>query len=425
MIFLKKFMSIVVMVMVAWLGGVACAIGAKYQTNAQQVDNYGATPSKLTPYQKSVDPYRRYFLSPPLFRGPGRDAPAAKVSSIKLGLLAPLKDTPDAAAGISFKQGVELALEEANSQGGYNETPFALVARNDSLLWGSSANTIADLAYTEKVWAVFGSINSNSTHVALRAALKIDIPIINVGATDPTITEHAIPWIIRLTPDDRQTGYRFAKLLFAEKNYKKVAVFRASDRYGRLGVKEFRDAASRLHTPLPLEILIKSGQTDFTSQVARLAATQVDAILLWLRAEEAGLLTRALREASIKQPIFGTDRLVSRRFLKIADQFAEGVTATYWMNPHSSNTLWQNFQAIYRAKFAQAPDQFAVFGYDAANVVVTAIRKKGLNRVLIRDALAEIRSYNGASGHIRLNATANNISPLFLATVVNGRFVFK
>ena len=83
--------------------------------------------------------------------------------------------------GKSMLQGAKLAIEQVNKKGGYlkRQIPFNLVVRNDNGLWGASGNEIIDLAYNEKVWAILGTIDGANSHIAIRAALKVEIPILN------------------------------------------------------------------------------------------------------------------------------------------------------------------------------------------------------------------------------------------------------
>jgi branched-chain amino acid transport system substrate-binding protein len=385
---------------------------------------YGATPTSMIPYARSEEPYQRFFLTPPLHRGPGREKPVPEgLTSVAIGLLAPLEGKGNVQAGAGMKRAVELALEEANAAGGVDGLPFELYARNDDALWGSSSNTLVSFAYEDRVWALIGSPDSNSTHVALRAAFKAEIPIVNVGATDPTLTETGLAWIIRLTPDDRQTSYRLAQLLFVEKEFTRVAVVRASNRYGRFGVREFRDAARRLQRPLPLEVQFAPGQDDFTSELDRVERARVDAVLLWADAPDAARIVRALRGRSMTQPIFGTDRMASPEFLELAGAAAEGVVATTWMRPGREDPTWLRFRSRFRERFGAEPDVHAGYAYDAARLVTMAVRHAGLNRVRIRDALACVRNFPGVSGDIVLDATHNNISPPQLVQVQGGTYV--
>jgi ABC-type branched-subunit amino acid transport system substrate-binding protein len=372
----------------------------------------------------SSEPYRHFYLNPPQFRGPGREEPPpSELETVRIGLLAPLEGTSYDNAGQALRRGVELALGEANKSGGYQGRPFELIARNDQALWGSSANTLVELAYEQKVWAVIGSIDSNSTHVALRAALKAEVPIVNVGSSDPTITETGIPWIIRCTPDDRQTSYRLARLLFEEMGLSRVALLRSNDRYGRLGVPEFRDAARRLHRPLPLEIQFPPGIEGLAHRLDRLEAADVEAVVLWGEARQMGLIVRHLRERGLTQPIAGTDQLVSQEFLELAGEAADGVVATLWMPLDPQGEAWLGFQRRFRERFDADPDVFSAYGYDAASLIVDAVRRVGLNRVRIRDALTSIRVHEGVAATIRFDATSNNVTQPQLAVVRGGRFV--
>jgi ABC-type branched-subunit amino acid transport system substrate-binding protein len=100
--------------------------------------------------------------------------------------------------------GATLAIEEANAAGGYGGKPFKLMVHNDSAIWGAASNEIVKMVYDEKVWAMFGSISSDTTHIALRVTLKAETPLINSASTDPTIPETIIPWYFTDIQDDRK-----------------------------------------------------------------------------------------------------------------------------------------------------------------------------------------------------------------------------
>ncbi len=74
------------------------------------------------------------------------------------------------------------------------------------------------------------------------------------------------------------------------------------------------------------------------------------------------------------------------------------------------------------------PDVFAAHAYDGMNMLIEAIQKVGLNRVLIRDILLDLKTfqgYQGVTGKLILDATWNNIRPVFMAEVRNGKFKFS
>jgi len=106
------------------------------------------------------------------------------------------------------------------------------------------------MVYDDQDWAIFGSISSESTHIALRVALRAEIPIVNSASTDPTIPETYIPWYFTDLQDDRVQSFTLARRIFSELGLKRVAILRINNRYGRLGVPKLRDAARRLGHPL-------------------------------------------------------------------------------------------------------------------------------------------------------------------------------
>jgi ABC-type branched-subunit amino acid transport system substrate-binding protein len=387
---------------------------------------YGSTPDEMRPYFRSGKPDRTFYTDPLPYNGPGRDYPEPEgLEAVRIGLIAPLGYVPERENGQALKRGVEMAFAEANAAGGYRDLPFEIVLRADQALWGSSSNTVIDLAYREKVWAIIGSIDSNTTHVALRVAFKAEIPILNVGSGDPTMTETGIPWVARCTPDDRQISYRLAELLFKEMNLTRVAVLRSNNRYGRFGIREFRDAARRLQRPLPLEVQFPPDETDFTSALDRVIAADPQALVLWARAPEAARALRQLRARGIQIPVAGTDRLASKLFLDLAGDDAEGILATSWLAPGRRDETWLDFTRRFNDRYGEEPEAFAAYGYDAANMVIDAVREKGLNRARIRDHLMGIRHYEGVAGPIQLNETANSITPPHLVQVRGGKFVAR
>ena len=80
------------------------------------------------------------------------------------------------------------------------------------------------MVYDETVWAMFGSISSETTHIALRLTLRAEIPLVNSASTDPTIPETMIPWYFTALQDDRVQCYTLARHLYTEVGLKRVAL---------------------------------------------------------------------------------------------------------------------------------------------------------------------------------------------------------
>src|ERR1019366_6009799 len=207
---------------------------------------YTGAPDDLRPFSKFTTPYFEHYQDLVEYNGAARDIP-----------------DPDQVMGNRMLKGATLAIDEANAGGGYGGKPFKLMLHNDSAIWGAASNEIVKMVYDEKVWAMFGSISSDTTHIALRVTLKAETPLVNSASTDPTIPETIIPWYFTDLQDDRLQGYTLARHIYSELGLKRVAILRVNDRYGRFGVLKFRDASRRLGHRVVLEEKFRPGDTDF------------------------------------------------------------------------------------------------------------------------------------------------------------------
>ena len=390
--------------------------------------NYGKAPDEIFPYQRYTKAYKYHFLVPLKFYGAGREKVApSDLKEVRIGFLGPLSGSVMAPQSKQMLQGATLAMEEANKKGGYHGLPFVLMPHNDAGLWGAAANEVVKMD-DEKVWAFLGSIDDIVSHVALRAALKLEIFMVCTGDPDPTFTETNIPWTIRVISDDRASSYAMLNYIHEKKGHSRVAVIRPNNRYGRVGIKEYTDASVRVGHPVVIEERFLDGDTDFKTQVERIMVTNPDAILIWGNAKESALILNQIRAMGLKQPVYGSDRMVSPEFLKIAGPLAEGIVTTCQYNPDADNPKLKAFEANYLKRFGMEPDVFAAHAYDGMNIIVEAIHKAGLNRVLIRDLLTDFKTlqgYQGVTGKITLDSSWNDIGDIFMAEVHNGKFVFS
>jgi ABC-type branched-subunit amino acid transport system substrate-binding protein len=345
--------------------------------------------------------------------------------TVRIGFFGPDGSAPDADLGQQMREGVRLALEQANDAGGYEDIPFELVTRVDTGLWGSSANEMVAFKYQDDVLAVIGSVDGANTHIALRVALKVQMPMVNTAATDPTLTETNIPWLLRCMADDRQQGYALAHHIFNRCGIKRVVAFRVNDRYGRTGIAEFRDAARRLKCPLRLELRWEPGDRQFTAQLDRIAQTDPEAVVLWGNASDTAAIVREIRKRKMPLEVFGCDRLVAGTFLSEAGEAAEGVVAVATYDPTRGESRLEAFTEAFRHRFNHEPEAFAAHAYDGAKILIDAVRKAGLNRARIRDVLYEYTHYDGVTGSIDFDTTLNDIGPVYIATVKGGRFIYE
>ncbi|MCC6862993.1 MAG: ABC transporter substrate-binding protein [Bryobacterales bacterium] len=403
----------------------------------RQDTNYANTAADVEPFGK-VKPYKEHFLLQMEYTGPGRAAPEPPMDlkSVKIGFIGPLMSTVSVATGgrsheealgIKMLQGARLAIEEANARGGYlrRKIPFELLVTNDNGLWGSSGNEIVKMAYKDNVWAILGTIDSANSHIAIRVALKAELVMMNTGDTDPTFIETNIPWVMRAIGDDRQQSYLLMDYLVRKMNYKRIGIIRASNRYGRFGVREVKDSARRLGFPIVIEMAYRVGAGDYSLQLERMSAAKLDAVIHWGDAEDSAVILNQMRRMGMNQPYFASDRTVSPEFEKTAGAAAEGVMCGYPWNPDRRDARLEAFRAAFRKRFGSEAETYASHGYDGMNLLIWAVQVAGLNRARIRDILAyRSKPWPGVTGDIPFSAALDDLGEVFLARYEKGRWKY-
>jgi branched-chain amino acid transport system substrate-binding protein len=404
---------------------------------------YAGEPADLSPYAKFAEPYDRNYIHPNIYSGAGRDVPEPKdVKEVRIGFFGPVAPNPESVFGLRMMHGAQLAVEEANAHGGYGGKPFKLMPHNDydnwqakavygedrptdPAIWGSASNEAVKMIYDDQDWAIFGSISSESTHIALRVALRAEIPIVNSASTDPTIPETYIPWYFTDLQDDRVQCLTLARHIFTELGMKRVAILRVNSRYGRFGVLKLRDAARRLGHPIVIEQKYLPGDTDFTKQLQVIRSSRADSIVLWADETQAATILKEMRAAGMKQRVFGAYRTLGPTLLAEAGSAAEGFEAVFPYDPTRNDPRWLDFNKRFEARFHEKPEQFASLAYDAMNALLDSICKAGLNRARIHDALANIEEYDGVTGHMVFDPNQKNVAPMYLGTVHNGAITYR
>src|SRR5271165_4920853 len=406
--------------------GCACGKNPPGRPAARSMKPYAQEPEDMQPFSKFTEPYYQHYVDLVEYNGAARDLPIAKdVTEVRIGFIGPLENHPDAALGKRMLNGAQLAVDEANTAGGYGGKPFKLMLHNDSAIWGASSNEAVKMVYDDQDWAIFGSISGDTTHIALRAALRAEIPIVNSASTDPTIVETIIPWYFTVLQDDRTQGYTLARHIYTDLGLKRIALLRVNDRYGRFGVGKFRDASRRLGHPVAIEQKFFPYDTDFSRQLKVIQESRVDGIVLWTDEAKAAAILQQMREMGMKQRVFGSHRTLGPEMVKLAGPAAEGYQAVYPYNPDSADPSWLAFKARYEAKYHEVPYHWSALAYDQMQILLQAICAAGLNRAMIRDALYGTVTYDGVTGAMQFDPNDKQLREMYLGTVHDGKIEYR
>jgi branched-chain amino acid transport system substrate-binding protein len=163
-----------------------------------------------------------------------------------------------------------------------------------------------------------------------------------------------------------------------------------------------------------------SGDTDFRAQLTSIKAAAPDVVFVPGYYPEVSLILKEARQLGLTVPFIGCEAWDSATLLQVAGKAADGCYFSNQFSAGDPSPVVQQFDKVYREKFGALPDNFAALGYDAANVVLDAIKRAGSSdSAAIRDALAATRDFPGVSGNITIDAHRNASKPAVILAIKN------
>jgi branched-chain amino acid transport system substrate-binding protein len=353
--------------------------------------------------------------------GPGRDlAEPEGLSEVRLAYFGPA-DEHDADWGDAWR-GATLAIDEANAAGGYGGRPFRLLAAWSENPWGSGVSRLARLVLSEGVWAVVGGVDGVTTHLAEQIAVKARILIVSPGNTDLSVNMTNVPWAFTCLPTDDAQAAIVAGAMLDEIGGREYASLATVDHDSRAAHAAYRSCIARRGRRPLLHIDVEPGALHADGVARRLAASHVRAVLILAPARDAARLTRALRAAGFDGSLYGGAPLARRIYMEEAGPAAEGAFVPFLYQPGPE---WLRFAKKYESRFGTTADYLAGETYDAVRMTIAAVRKAGLNRARILDALRAFNPNIGVTGAHAWDPTGRNTRPIRLARIRAGRVILS
>jgi branched-chain amino acid transport system substrate-binding protein len=357
--------------------------------------------------QNSPQPYAVIPRDAVNYSGPGRDASHdLQGSEIKIGFLAPLTG-PRLNEGKALLQAAQLAIEDEAASPLPEGRRLSIVARDQSGLWGRTSNEVVHLVYEDQAVAIVTSLDGGSAHLAEQVGNKAGIPVVTLS-TDPTTTQINLPWIFRLGPTDTQQARAFARDIYIARKLKQVILITENGHDGRVGGEQFEKAARELKAPLVIQLAIEPADWNPDSVFNQIMAHKPEALVFWTGHETAARLVPPLRKAFPTVPVYLCQQAAQER----SDTGQENI----WVvtSRLSGSPLRESFEKRYRAHAGALPTPADAQAYDAVRLLAAALRRSGPNRARLRDALAALSSYTGASGIISFDHAGNDLSDVTL-----------
>ena len=204
------------------------------------------------------------------YAGPGREAPEPETpDEVRLGYFGP--DDPHHPVGGDLWLASSLAVEEANRNGGYRGVPFRLVPAWSENPWGTGVARLVRAVYDDGVWAIIGSIDGSSTHLAEQVVAKARLTLIAPAGTDKTVNYANVAWMFSCLPADDRWAELLAETLADEIGRLPFPLITPTDHDSRAATVELRGSLNRLGIGPLHHLELEAGTEDLAGVAERVA----------------------------------------------------------------------------------------------------------------------------------------------------------
>ena len=337
--------------------------------------------------------------------------------TVKIGFIGPLSGG-NAQQGLSARNGFQLAIDQANASG----LPFKIepVILDDAANPQTGVAAALKLTNDGQVLAATGHWNSGVALATIPVFQRAGVPFIVWGAISPKITERNNPMVTRVVTTLVNTNEPLAKWA-AGSIGKKIAIVSDTSDYGVANTQNFEKFFKAAGGSIVATEAAPVGTTDFRALLTKIKATSPNAVYFGGVITEAGLVRQQMVELGLAVPMIGVDGFHDAEFVKIAGPAAEGTISGIVKekgNPQLEK-LTRDYQA---AKFAEPSTTYTKNAYDAANIIVAALKKAGTkDKAAIARAIREVE-HDGAMGRTSFDQNGQTKLPvdLELRVVKNG-----
>jgi branched-chain amino acid transport system substrate-binding protein len=321
-------------------------------------------------------------------------APATAQETIKVGLIDPLTGG-SSFYGQSLLRGAQLAVDEANAKGGVLGRRVELVVEDDRSVPADGTSAAIKLITRDNVVAILGTFNSSVSLAVGDVARRYGVAQVITSAVADAITEKndpAKPWVFRASSRSSDQAVAIVGYLADVGKVKNAAILEDATDFGVGCGTEVKKEAERRGLKVVGTERFNPGETNFYSIITKLRAMAPESVVICGLITEGAQVLRQSQDLGLKTTFIGNTAFNNDKLLELAKDAAEGMVANATYEATSKRAAAREFTEKYRAKFNEFPQYTAAQGYDAAVVLMDAVRRAGgVDREKVRAALQATR----------------------------------
>ncbi len=327
--------------------------------------------------------------------------------------------------GQSTVNGMEMAIDEINENGGINGKTLSLESLDDKGELTDAVTSYHKLV-ENGVQAVVGSSTSNPSLAIAEASISDGVPVITPTGTEESITAGKTN-VFRTCFTNPYQGELLAIFAKDSLDAKTAAILvnTASD-YSTGIAESFEKKAAELGIEIVAKESYGENDTDFKAQLTSIASLDPDVLLLPEYYEKLALIAPQARDSGIDATFIGGDGWDG--ILKTMDESSFDLIEDSYFTNHFSieddNPKVKDFIEAYRNAYGEDPTAFSALGYDTIYIIKEGFENADSDSNEARNAAIKALNFDGITGAFSFDENNNPQKAASIMKIDDGKYKF-
>ena len=327
---------------------------------------------------------------------------------------------PVAAGMPMLRNAMQMRLDEANSAGGVNGRKFKLIIEDNGSQPQLAVRAVQKLIKSDDVFAILNPFGSGTNAATVKAATDAGVVVFAPWAASSIIQKISGNSPLLFTTVQHYDSTTATGLSWAIKNWnaKKIGVIYQEGPFGDLVRAGMNNALKQANLTVAAEAAWKTGDIDFSSQVAKMKAANVDVILAGtIVRETVGVMAEVKKigwkDVKVLTTLPGRSGIVAL-LGKDAVEGLYGIGGWQLHGADSANADAKKFIANYKQKFNTDPDENAANAYSYTDWFVKSVQAAG--RGLTAESFSKAAqgvAHQDFTTYSKQNFVGNHVGPEF------------
>lgn len=351
------------------------------------------------------------------------------VSEYKFAMIAPLTGN-NAQYGLAYKRAADLLVEQINNAGGINGVPVVIEYYDDKNDATEAVTVANNIISQPDILGCVGSQTSTPSMAIAPLFQEAKIPLVSPNASHVDFTTIG-DYIFRTTYMTSASSAAIAdntyELLKDKEGGIKAGIIYMQTDWG-IGFNQYftEELEARGGNVLVSEAYVVEQTSDFTPLLTKMKQAGCNVVVLGTNYSEGAQIIKQAKNLAMDVEFVGSSMLFKQEFIDLLGSDGDGVYVMTMFNKNNSSDTFQNMKEAYIAKYGSDEDidEYVVKAYDALKLLIEGTEAAGADREGIRDYIAAVTDWEGATNTISMDADGNPTGPVFATVIKNGAFEF-